>query len=247
VLIPAGKFKMGAPEGENQAQADEKPQHEVEISKDFYLGQFEVTQAQYQRIMGTNPSYFSVTGGGKASVAGMDTRDFPVENVSWEDAREFCKRLSELPEEKAKGRKYDLPTEAEWEYACRAGTQTPFHFGSPLNGKEANCDGIYPYGTGQKGPSLQRTCKVGSYSENAFGLCDMHGNVWEWCQDRYDSKYYGSGSNKDPQGPDGGDSRVLRGGSWGNGARDCRAAYRFRVGPAYRSNDVGFRVRLRLD
>jgi formylglycine-generating enzyme required for sulfatase activity len=247
VLIPAGKFKMGVPDGEAEAQADEKPQHEVEVGRDFYLSKFEVTQEQYWKVMGYNPSWFSATGEGRAKVKGMDTKDFPVENVSWKEAKEFCRKLSELPGEKAKGRKYDLPTEAEWEYACRARTQTPFHFGARLNGKAANCDGNSPYGAAEKGPYLERTCKAGSYPENAFGLCDMHGNVWEWCQDRYDNKYYGFGVNKDPQGPDSGESRVLRGGSWLGSARYCRAAYRRRDGPALCFSYVGFRVRLRLD
>jgi formylglycine-generating enzyme required for sulfatase activity/serine/threonine protein kinase len=249
VLIPAGKFWMGSPEEEQERRADEGPRHEVEISKDFYLGKFEVTQEQYEKVMGkgTNPSWFSAGGGGKDKVAGMDTKDFPVEQVSWEEAKEFCKKLSEMEQEKAKGRKYDLPTEAEWEYACRAGTQTPFHFGSQLQGKEANCDGNNPYGTTDKGPYLERTCKVGSYPPNAFGLCDMHGNVWEWCQDWYDEKYYGSGSNKDPEGYFNGTGRVVRGASWRDLAGRCRAANRSRTVPGSRRHDVGFRVRLRLD
>jgi formylglycine-generating enzyme required for sulfatase activity len=247
VRIPAGTFQMGAADGEDGASADEKPRRKMEVSNAFYLGKFEVTQAQYEKVMGTNPSWFSATGGGKDKVAGVDTKDFPVENVSWEEAKEFCKKLSELQEEKAKGRKYDLPTEAEWEYACRAGSQTPFHFGSQLNGKEANCDGTNPYGTSEKGPYLERTSKVGSYPANAFGLCDMHGNVWEWCQDWYDKDYYRSGSHNDSEGPKRGDNRLLRGGCWGNVAGLCRAALRSSLAPSSRNQTVGFRVRLRLD
>jgi formylglycine-generating enzyme required for sulfatase activity len=250
VPIPAGTFRMGAPDGEDSAQQDERPQWKVEISKAFYLGKYEVTQEQYQKVMKTNPSYFSATGGGKNQVAGMDTANFPVENVSWEDAVEFCGRLSELPAEKQAGRRYELPTEAEWEYACRGGTSTPFHFGPRLNGIEANCDGRHPYGTGQKGPSLWRTAAVGSYTAKAphpWGLCDMHGNVWEWCQDWYDKSYYSFQYTKDPQGPNKGVGRVVRGGSWINAAWYCRAALRDRSAPAKRINAVGFRVRLRRD
>jgi formylglycine-generating enzyme required for sulfatase activity/serine/threonine protein kinase len=247
VRIPEGNFWMGAAAGEKGASSDEKPRRKVEILRDFYLGKFEVTQAQYQKVMGKNPSWFSADGGGKDKVWRMGTKDFPVENISWHDAKEFCKKLSELQEEKAKGRKYDLPTEAEWEYACRAGTQTPFHFGSQLNGKEANCDGTNPYGTTANGPYLQRTCKVGSYPANAFGLCDMHGNVWEWCRDRYGKDYYRSGHNIDPEGPENGAYWVLRGGSWDDSAMHCRAAYRDRTDPALPNRRVGFRVRLRLD
>ena len=127
--------------------------------------------------MGKNPSYFSATGDGKDEVSGMDASRFPVERVSWDDAVEFCRKLSELPEEKTAGHVYRLPTEAEWEYACRAGTTTPFHFGSKLNGEEANCDGSLPLGTTIKGPSLDRPTTVGSYQPNVFGLYYMHGKL----------------------------------------------------------------------
>jgi formylglycine-generating enzyme required for sulfatase activity len=250
VLIPAGKFQMGWPAEEKQRLDDEEPQREVEISKAFYLGKFEVTQAQYKKVMGKNPSWFCFSGQGRQNikdVEALDTKDFPVEEVSWEDAKEFCRKLSELPEEKAKGRKYDLPTEAEWEYACRGGKETRFHFGSQLSGKEANCKGDLPYGTKEKGPNLGRTCKTGSYPANAFGLYDMHGNVSEWCQDWFDEAYYRSGDNKDLEGPKSGGYRLCRGGSWNASAFWCRAASRFRVAPDLRYNFIGFRVRLRLD
>jgi formylglycine-generating enzyme required for sulfatase activity len=135
-----------------------------------------------------------------------------------------------------------LPTEAEWEYACRAGATTPFHFGSQLNGREANCCGIYPYGTTEKGPFLQRTTTVGSYTPNAFGLFDMHGNVWEWCQDWYDGDYYKSSPVDDPKGPEKASARVFRGGCWAPDGAFCRAAARGLQKPSFRLSGLGFRV-----
>ena len=182
--------------------------------------------------MGTNPSRFK-------SVAGQDTSRFPVESVSWNDAVEFCKKLSEKD-----GVTYRLPTEAEWEYACRAGTTTTFHFGSMLNGDKANVNGSNPYGTATKGPFLQRTTTVGLYPKNAFGLFDMHGNVWEWCEDVYDEKAYASrsGTTTDPKATSGSESRVVRGGAWFNVSRSTRSAYRNRYTPDGRTHLVGFRV-----
>ena len=240
-LIPAGEFMMGSPD-EEEGHSDDETEHRVRITKPFFLGVYEVTQAEYERVMGTNPSWFSSTGIGKGSVSGLDTSRFPVELVSWDDAAEFCRKLSSLPEERAARRTYRLPTEAEWEYACRAGTTSPFHFGSQLNGEQANCDGGYPYGTTDKGPDLKRTTTVGSYAPNAFGLYDMHGNVWEWCQDWYGEQYYATSSSADPKGPSSGSSRVLRGGSWGSGARYCRSAYRGRYTAGYRYDGSGFRL-----
>ena len=163
VLIPPGEFMMGSPRQEFDSLVREyptrkklfeleQPQHRVRITKPYYLGLYEVTQGEYERVMGTNPSAFSRSGDRSEQVSGQDTSRFPVERVSWEEAVEFCRRLSALPEERAAGRVYRLPTEAEWEFACRAGTTTPFHFGSQLNGRETNCDGNYPYGTTTKGP-----------------------------------------------------------------------------------------------
>ena len=241
VLIPAGKFLMGSPKDEKDRLPAEE-QHEVSITKPFYLGVYVVTQAEYEKVMGNNPSFFSAKGDGKASVKDMDTGQFPVEQVSWDDAVAFCNALSELPEDKKAGWVYRLPTEAEWEYACRAGTKTPFHYGDSLSSKQANFNGNFPYGGADKGPYLERTAKVGSYAANAFGLYDMHGNVWEWCQDWYDANYYKNSPKEDPPGPAQASFRVVRGGSWYRIGRRCRSADRYGFGPGYRSGSLGFRV-----
>ncbi len=248
VLIPAGKFTMGSPKDEKDRKDDEE-QHEVEITRDFYLGKYKVTQEQYQRLTGENPSYFAATGTDadyKERVKGKDTSRFPVENVRWTDATAFCEKLTEKHGEKR--RRFGLPSEAEWEYACRAGTLTPFHFGKVCNGKQANCNGNYPYGTDEKGPYLERTCPVGEYAANAWGLYDMSGNVYEWCQDWYGP--YADLKRRDPLREDpikDKKSRVLRGGSWSYLPWSCRAAFRRNNAPAYRDRYVGFRVAFRLD
>jgi len=242
VRIEPGTFSMGSPPGEKDRDGDEF-QHPVEISKPFFMGIHEVTQAQYQRIIGKNPSWFSAQGDGNGKVAGLNTDDFPVEQVSWNDAMEFCRTASNLPQVKAQGWLVDLPTEAEWEYACRAGTKTPFHFGDTISTDQANYNGNYTYGNGAKGVNRERTVKVGSFAANAWGLYDMHGNVCEWCKDWYDKDYYKNSVRLDPQGPGDGKFRVLRGGSWHLNPRYCRSAYRNNVvSPDSRYNDVGFRV-----
>jgi formylglycine-generating enzyme required for sulfatase activity len=239
--IPAGKFLMGSPTAEAERDSEEL-QHEVVITQPFYMGVHEVTQAQYQRVVGTNASHFNAKNGGGP--------DHPVEQVRWKDAVEFCNRLSNLPAEKDAGRVYRLPTEAEWEYACRAGSATVFHCGAALS-TEANCNGNYPYGTTSKGPYLQKTAKVGSYAPNAWGLYDMHGNVSEWCSDWYDPDYYRLSPKEEPKGPGKGVVptgfasdyfRVVRGGCWLDEARACRAAYRFRLQSSEPYRLVGFRV-----
>ena len=250
VLIPKGKFKMGSPKTEQgrnlfEKDFDAEAQHEVEISRPFYLAKYPVTQEQYLVILGKNPSCFQAGKGGADKVKGMDTKQFPVENVSWDDAQAYCKKLSENDADK---RKFRLPTEAEWEYACRAGTTTPFYFGSKLNGNEANCDGTNPYGTTDEGPSKGRTTKVGDYGENKWGLCDMHGNVWQWCQDYY-GPYNDDLKSTDPlrstQYAE--EGRVLRGGSWVNVATSCRAATRYRGTRSIHNIIRGFRVAFSLD
>jgi formylglycine-generating enzyme required for sulfatase activity len=235
-LIPPGEFQMGCPADEAERDSDET-QHRVRITRPFWLGVYEVTQEEWHLVMGSQLSYFSSSGSGKDKVSGLDTSRFPVESVSWNDATEFCRRLSAR-----EGQEYRLPTEAEWEYACRAGTTTAYHFGGVLNGDKANVDGNYPYGTTTKGKYLERTTRVGEYGANAFGLYDMHGNVLEWCRDWYDGQFYTSSAMADPENAKEATYRVLRGGSWGFNAWNCRSANRFRLTPAYRLNFCGLRV-----
>jgi formylglycine-generating enzyme required for sulfatase activity len=219
VPISAGKFMMGSPKQENQ--------HEVTLTKDFYLGMTQVTQAQYEKVIGENPSHFQ-----GSEVSGRDSSEFPVEWVSWEDALKFCEKLSSLPEEKAAGRVYRLPTEAEWEYACRAGSSTAYFFGDD---EESLCDHAWYYRN-----SGERTHPVALKKPNAWGLYDMHGNVFEWCSDWF-AYHYPEGAVSDPSGPNEGSSRVIRGGSWGVGALSCRSSKRQGV---FRPHENGFRVAL---
>jgi formylglycine-generating enzyme required for sulfatase activity len=241
VRLPAGKFLMGSPPDEEGRSANEV-QHEVELRHSYYMGVYAVTQEEYRAVMGQNPSWFSAHAWGKDAVKGVDTSRFPVENLSWQEAVDFCRTLSERPEEKILSRLYRLPTEAEWEYACRGGAReiTPFHFGRALSSKQANFDGKYPYGGADPGPFLERPTSVGSYSPNAFGLYDMHGNVAEWCADWYGK--YPEGPCRDPKGPANGSQRVLRGGAWFLHGRYCRSAVRMKYPPQECYYSVGFRV-----
>ena len=241
VRIPAGEFMMGASDVDVRHGPDEKPRHLVRITRPFYLSIYEVTQAEYQAVMGKSPSFFSSSGDGHRHVKGLDTSQFPIESITWEQAVEFCRRLSALPEEQQAGRAYRLPTEAEWEYACRGGTQTVFCYGDSLSAPQANFNGK-PYGQAEAGQGLARTAAVGSYKPNALGLYDMHGNVWEWCSDWYQPDYYGRSPTDDPPGPDQGSDRVIRGGAWSFEAGDCRSATRFHGSPDYYSDYRGFRV-----
>ena len=223
-LIPAGEFMMGSPPGEEDRDDDQGPQHHVRITKPFYMGMHEVTQEQYEAVMGADPSHFK-------------GKDRPVETVSWNDAAEFCRKLSEKT-----GKTVGLPTEAEWEYACRAGTTTPFHTGETISTDQANYDGNSTYGSGGKGVYRQKTTAVGSFTPNAWGLYDMHGNVGEWCADWYDEDYYESSPADDPRGPENGHSRVLRGGAWLSMPLYCRSAIRPWFFPVEREAYWGFRV-----
>ncbi|MFB2934951.1 formylglycine-generating enzyme family protein [Aerosakkonemataceae cyanobacterium BLCC-F154] len=249
VLIPGGSFLMGSPENELGRTDDESPQRQVTI-KPFCMGKYPVTQAQWKAVaalpqvsreLNPDPSYFKGA-------------DRPVECVSWYDAVEFCDRLTNKTE-----RKYRLPSEAEWEYACRAGTTTPFHFGETITTDLANYRGTDneeykwsgSYGRGPKGIYRQETTPVGSFKVgNRFGLFDMHGNVWEWCADHWHSNYEGApvdGSAwvNEPQNENDNNSQidmVLRGGSWLNYPEDCRSACRSDDVAGSGNNHIGFRI-----
>ncbi len=267
-LIPKGEFQMGSTDADIEAIRtmlqsyrvtqfmDELPQHEVRITQPFYLGVHEVTKGQFAAFVKAQGYQSGAESDGYGGF-GFDgekfelrpeytwrnpgfpqTDDHPVLNVDWNDAVAFCEWLS-LKE----GKTYQLPTEAQWEYACRAGTTTPCHFGAVNNGEKANVNGIYPLGTETKGPSIRGTMAVGSYAGNAFGLYDMHGNAYEWCQDRAGSKAYAerTGVTIDPL-ITGTTGRIQRGGSWNEGGHICRSANRIWNIPRYRSSCLGFRV-----
>jgi formylglycine-generating enzyme required for sulfatase activity len=237
VLIPKGTFTMGSPieeEGADNGANNDEQQHQVTISKDYYLGVTEVTQGQYEKVMGVNPSHFQ-----KQVIRKSDSSMYPVERVSWDDAVEFCKRLSELPGEKKAGRVYRLPTEAEWEYACRAGSKTAFCFGD-----DSESLGAYAWHAANSG---DQTHPVGEKKPNAWGLYDMHGNLWEYCSDWYGD--YPEGAVTDPVGPEVrsgrvGPGRVGRGGGWPDEAVTCRSARRTRGHAVFRSQGGGFRLAL---
>ncbi|MDR2729819.1 MAG: SUMF1/EgtB/PvdO family nonheme iron enzyme [Treponema sp.] len=238
VRINGGTFMMGSPSNEPNRDSGEV-QHQVTVSS-FYMGKYEVTQKEYQEVMGTNPSYFKGD-------------NLPVEKVSWYDAVEYCNKRSQreglTPAYTINGTNvtwnrnangYRLPTEAEWEYTCRAGTTTPFSTGNNITTNQANYDGNYPYNNNAKGEYRSKTTTVGSFAPNAWGLYDMHGNVWEWCWDWYEG--YSSGSQTDPVGAVSGTDRVNRGGGWYDWAVEARSAYRDYYTPSYRNGDIGFRL-----
>jgi len=220
VCIEPGEFVMGIPEREEGRKGDEGPQRRVRITRPFYMGRYEVTRSQYAEVMGRIP--------GLAAVASS-----PVEGVSWSDAREFSRRVG-----------CRLPTEAEWEYACRAGTVTPFWFGETVSTDQANYNGAFAHGAGGKGVYRRRAVAVGSFPANGWGLYDMHGNVWEWCGDWYGKEYYRGrpDPDADPEGPSSGSHRVLRGGSWLNHPRYLRSALRNGYYPSHSHIGIGFRV-----
>ncbi len=233
VQIPGGSFLMGSPAGEESRSDDEGPQHPVTIQP-FLIGKFAVTQAQWRSVAGLpkinrdldpDPSHFKGA-------------NRPVEQVSWEEVVEFCERLS-----RKTGKQYRLPSEAEWEYACRAGTTTPFHFGETITTDLANYCGNYTYGSGAKGKYREQTVDVGSFPPNAFGLYDMHGNVAEWCLDPWHDSYQGSPVDGSAW-IEGGDSfyRLLRGGNWNGSPIFCRSAFRARHAPGEGHYRRGFRV-----
>jgi formylglycine-generating enzyme required for sulfatase activity len=263
-LIDPREFQMGSPSNERGRRPDETL-HTVRIDHQFLLGRYEVTQDEYKKVMKVNPSWFSETGGGKDKAGERNTNRFPVEQVSWFDAIEFCNQLSQadgFPEyysvtdlksdgntissatvKIVGGNGYRLPTEAEWEYACRSGSPGPFHTGRTLTGDEGNFKMIVSigYGSSEK-PGLGRTGKVGAYKANGWDLHDMHGNAAEWCWDWYDKDYYGTSLKANPIGPEKGDHRVVRGGAWMGPDSSCRSASRFWLAPSERKEYVGFRV-----
>ena len=242
VMIPSGSFMMGSPETEEGSNDDERPQHQVTI-KAFCLGKYQVTQAQWKAVaafpqvnkeLKLDPSRFK--GDGSTSL----TNHRPVEQVSWEDAVEFCDRLSRHTK-----RQYRLPSEAEWEYACRAGTTTPFHFGETITTDLVNYNGNYTYGQGSKGVYRKETTEVGSFGvANNFGLYDMHGNVWEWCQDSWHSNYKGAPTDGSAwlDNKESSNRKLLRGGSWSYNPADCRSAYRYYYDLDLNYSNIGFRV-----
>jgi formylglycine-generating enzyme required for sulfatase activity len=235
VSIPGGTFLMGSPEDELERDIQrESPQHEVSIEP-FFMGRYLVTQAQWhvvaglpqvKRTLDRDPSRFK-------------GNSHPVEQVSWYDAVEFCARLSAHTR-----REYRLPTEAEWEYACRAGTVTPFHFGETISPELANYAGNSTYADGPNGEVRNGTTPVDHFGiANAFGLSDMHGNVWEWCRDHWHKNYDGAPADGSTWlTEDGEAAHVVRGGSWFNVPRNCRSAYRDNFYPDYRNTNIGFRV-----
>lgn len=226
-LIPAAEFLMGSPESDEDAADGERPQHRVRITKPFYLGVTEVTQGQWEAVMGTGTRPWS----GKTNV--KEGSDYAASYVSWDDAVEFCKKLSSK-----EGVTYRLPTEAEWEYACRGETTTEYHFGD-----DASRLGEYVWFRDNADAVGEASAhRVGQKKANPFGLYDMHGNVLEWCADGWDSDYYEDSPTDDPTGPTAGSIRVLRGGGWRSFARYCRSAYRGIGSPFHRNYDFGFRV-----
>lgn len=215
VLIQPGTFMMGSPDNERGRNQDEGPQHQVTISKPFYMGRYQVTQSQWQEMMRTDPSVFK----GYSS---------PVENISWRDCQGFFRRLSAQI-----GKRVRLPTEAEWEYACRAGTVTPFCSGDSESS-------LQPFAW-HYGDNVGKESPVGQKKPNPWGLYDTHGNVCEWCDDWYDIEYYGNSPRMDPRGPDEGFGRVLRGGAWNYISQYCRSANRNSSPPYNCSRFYGFR------
>ena len=239
--IPAGSFLMGAAEEEEGSRANERPLHRVQVGE-FLMGRTPVTQAQWRAVAEWEPKE-----GEKPWGMDLDPdpsrfkgANRPVENVDWAQAREFCRRLRQRT-----GKNYHLPSEARWEYACRADTKTPFHFGTTLTTELANCNGAYSYGDGPKGRYQRKTVEVASFPGNAWGLHDMHGNVWEWCADHWHDTYNEAPADDSPWTNDKSNDagiRLLRGGSWSFNPGYCRSAYRLNSLPVSQHDNVGFRV-----
>ncbi len=235
VLVPAASFRMG----EAGFRTNEVPVHEVVLTTAFYMGTAPVTQQAYRLVTGQNPAHFTPERGGSTA--------HPVERVSWDDAARFCERLTARPEEQSARRRYRLPTEAEWEYAARGGTVTPFPTGELFTAAHGTFDARHPFPEGTTtGESATGPTPTGTFPSNSFGLLDVCGGVWEWCSDWYDEKFYASSPVRDPSGPPTGTRRVLRGGSWKNQAHSCRVAYRNALPPHQKNSATGFRVVLEV-
>jgi formylglycine-generating enzyme required for sulfatase activity len=222
--IHAGCFSIGSPKTEKDRDSDEGPVSKVCIDG-FWMGKYEVTQQQWRFIMDDNPSNFK------------KGDDFPVESVSWNDIQKFITKFNEVS-----GRNFRLPTEAEWEYSCRAATTSEFSFGKCISTDQSNYNGNNPYVGCEKGIYKKSTTKVGGYPANEFELYDMHGNVMEWCNDWYDKDYYRYIKQNNPNGPIEGFFKVVRGGCWYYKAKDCRSAFRYRHGLEFKSEGCGFRL-----
>lgn len=234
VLIPGGSFNMGSPEEEPERRKSEGPQHTVTLPS-FFMGRYPVTQTQWRAVSKLEQVYIELD----PKPSRFSGRNYPVEQVSWHEAVEFCQRLSNTT-----GRPYRLPSEAQWEYACRAGTTTPFTFGKTLTTEVANYRGSITYNDGPKGEYRATTTPVDYFDvANAFGLCDMHGNVWEWCADMWHKNYESApidGSTWLGESEE--SNRVLRGGSWNYNSRYCRSATRLNGRPDDRISRFGFRI-----
>jgi formylglycine-generating enzyme required for sulfatase activity len=223
ILIPGGTFKMG----DNRHHPDEQPIHQVTLSP-FYMGKYPITQAQYRSIMGEHQGF------------GIGT-DYPIEQINWHDALEFCTKLAQQT-----GKQYRLPSESQWEYACRATTTTAFHFGDTITPDLANYNGDYPYNGAPQGENREQTTPVGNFPPNAFGLYDMHGNVWEWCLDEYQPNYQIAPTDGsawiNPNSLESEQKRVMRGGAWDYVAKGCRSTVRCSLDPSIRIAGCGLRV-----
>jgi formylglycine-generating enzyme required for sulfatase activity len=233
VAIPGGAFWMGSPDHEKERLNSESPRHSVTVAP-FYMSKFPITQAQW-RAVAALPQVNSPLDPDPSQFKGAN---LPVEQVSWYDTVEFFARLNQKT-----GKDYRLPSEAEWEYACRAGTTTPFHFGETITPEIVNYNGNYTYGAAAKGEYRGKTTPVGSFQvANAFGLYDMHGNVWEWCADTWHENYLNAPTDGSIWLSSDDSYRVLRGGSWGSIPGDCRSANRYRSNPGDGGYYIGFRV-----
>jgi eukaryotic-like serine/threonine-protein kinase len=232
-LIPPGKFMMGSPETEPDRTREEGPQHEVSITEAFYMSITEVTNQQYIDLIGSSPAW--------TASRVRQSGDLPTESVTWLEAKEFCRKLNERDRSRRNGWLYRLPTEAEWEYACRSGTTTAYSFGEQLSEESGESIGIKSIVDDGNTKRIQYPNKVGCSKANTFGLYDVHGNVSEWCQD-YFQRSYPSEAQMNPQGPNAGDIRVIRGGSYISDASQCRSATRRGVAPEVRDRTIGFRI-----